>query len=723
MLARLKEFRLLWLGGLVLAVTAAVSPGIRVRLEILALKAEGELPEVSKWDLVPLIRPHSGFDLDALLETRSPYSSLLMPARFEGDSARGAVIFASHCAVCHGAEARGGMGPSLASADLRHGASDWAMFRTVRDGIPGTGMRSLGLSFDDAWRAIALIRSLQRAGTAAAATPVGQAADRAAPIADHDLATADSRDDEWVTYAGGWRGHRNKSVPELTRTSIQRLHLAWAYQLRADPVASQSTPIAARGLLIVTTATDVVALDQRNGDVVWRFHRDLPLDLKLCCLRANRGVAVYGHAVFFGTLDAHLISLDLGTGALRWDIPVARRQDGASITGAPLVADGKLIIGISGSEFGARGFLDAYRPEDGTHLWRFYTIPAAGEPGSQTWPSDRRAALGGGGGAWVTGAYDPNLRLLYWGVGNPSPAYAPDTRPGNNLHTCSVIALDIDSGTLKWSYQFTPNDSHDWDAGQSPILTDAVWQGKKRQLILWANKNAFFYVLDRATGEFLRATPFAKQTWNDGFDSLGNPRVRAASLPTPKGVLVYPGNAGATNWWPPTYSEGLGLLYVPVWDGGGWFFRDPHLDRSDGLFTGGRVLPVPGERAQHLIVALDVATGQARWRAPLFTLPHGAKSGGLLGVGDRLVLGSEESSLVAFDARTGERVWQENLGGDIGGAPMVFRVDGKPRLAVTAGAVLFVFDLGGPATLASRGPAPPRMSGTFDRSTAIAARE
>lgn len=705
----LKAFRVVGLIGLVLAVTAAVSSGVRVRLEVLALKLQGGLPEISKWDVLPLFKPHSGFDLPALVETRSPYSSLQLPPQREAEAALGASIFAGRCASCHGPEAQGGMGPALASTDLRHGASDWAMFRVVRDGVPGTAMQPLGLSFDDTWRVIARIRELQRGEMRAEGAAIRE---EPSPVSEAEIATAGERDDDWVTYAGGWNGHRNKRVPELTAASVPSLSLAWAYQLKGDPPVSQSTPIATRGLLIVTDAEHVVALSQATGQVVWRYYRELPKALKLCCVRANRGAAVFGSLLYFGTLDAHLIALDLTTGRMRWDVKVADANDGASITGAPLIADGRLIIGISGSEFGVRAFIDAYNPSNGERLWRFYTIPDLGEPGRDSWPV-KHAARGGGGGAWVTGAYDPKLKLLYWGTGNPSPAYAADARVGNNLYTCSVLALDIETGKLRWTYQFTPNDSHDWDSGQTPILTDRVWNGEMRPLMLWANKNGFFYVLDRRTGEFLRATAFARQNWNDGFDLAGRPKVRPEVTPTEKGVMVYPGNAGATNWWPSTYSESLGLMFVPVWDGGGWYFRDPALDRSDGLFAGGRVLPVPGERVGHFVAALDVASGQIKWQAPLATLPHGAKSAGLLSIGDRLVFGAEENVLVAFDARTGRRIWDQNLGAEVGGAPIVFRVNSRPHLAVTAGSELFVFGLGREAAVAERSQGVP--AGTAGR--------
>jgi len=686
----LVRFRALWLLALATVMTAAVSPGAKVRLHLIALKALGDLPEVSKWDIGPLLRPGTGFDLPALVHTRSPFAALQLPRRFEAESASGGTIFARRCAGCHGPQAEGGVGPSLVKGDLLRGASDWAIFRSVRDGVPGTSMRALRVSFDDTWRLIAHIRSLQRApldGRYGRASPDTSRA----PVTSADLAAGDRRDDEWLSYAGGWSGWRNKELPELTGRSLGSMRLAWAHQLRDDPEISQSTPIAARGLLLVSSAQDVVALSQETGEVVWRYRWELPLDLRLCCLRANRGVAVFGDAVFVGTLDARLLALDLETGGLLWNTRVARVEDGASITGAPLVADGRVLVGVSGGEFDFRGFLDAYDAATGRRLWRFHTIPGPGSPGRETWPDGSVAPAGGA--TWVPGAYDPKLHLVYWGVGNPSPAYAADAREGSNLHTCSVVALDVRTGSLRWAYQFTPNDAHDWDAAQSPILADPAWNGVRRPLILWANRNGFFYVLDRRTGEFLRATPFARQNWNDGFDAAGHPRVRPSARPTPEGSLVYPGVAGATNWWPPSYSPSLGLVFVPAWENGSWYFRDPKLGREDGLYTGGRTIPVPGEVAEQSVVALEVASGNIRWRSQLATPRHAARAGGLLSIGSRLVLGSQDKVLFALDAHTGLRVWERNLGASIGTAPIVFRSADRPRLAVIAGSVLFVFDL------------------------------
>jgi len=679
------------LGILVLGVASAVSEGFWVRLQLIGLKSAGALEGVSLTEIPSLLRPHSGFNLPTLVSTRNPYAVLELPATFHADSADGARIFESRCATCHGPTAEGGVGPALAAATPKHGATDWAMFRVIRDGVPGTPMRATGLSFADTWRVIAHVRSLQHG--AANHTPERPGATAGVvPVSAEEIAGADTTDDTWLAYAGGWSGRRNKDVPELTAATVRELNLVWAHQLSADPTTSQTTPIAVRGLLLLTTVNGVTALSQRTGEVRWRFYREPSTGVSLCCGRTNRGVAVLGSRVYYPTLDAHLIALDLATGKVVWDVVVADYLEGYSMSGAPLVAGGKVIVGVGGSEFGVRGFLDAYDPNSGERLWRFHTLAAPGTPGGESWPDD--AALRGGGGTWVTGAYDPDLGLVFWGTGNPAPDFAPEVRPGDNLYTCSVIALDVRNGRLKWSYQFTPNDSHDWDAAQQPVLVETHWNGKLRKLLLMANRNGFFYVLDRVTGEFLRATPYVRQTWNDGFDSLGRPKVRLGTAPTPGGTVVYPSVTGATNWWSPAYSDSLGLLFVPTRDMGSIYFREPRLTDASGQYTGGRAVPVPSDLPDNSVTALDVQTGLVRWRA---NLSHVRWSwiGGLLAIGGRLVIGGHGPELFAYDAATGKQVWSRNLGATIASPPIVFRAQGKPRLAAIAGTVLFVFELDG----------------------------
>lgn len=662
------------------------SAGVRIRVHLLGLKVAGRLPGVTRWELYSLLRPGAGFDLVALRQTRNPFASLKAPSVLEVDSAAGRATFESKCAQCHGRKGEGISGPPLASWNRKHGTTDWSAYRVIQDGVAGTAMRPSGLSFDDSWRVLAYINGLST-GTA---TETDTPARKLAPVSASDLANAEASTSEWLMYAGGWSGRRNKDVPGLTAATVGKMRLAWAFQLPRDPATSQSTPIAARGLLIVTTAVDVIALDQADGSVVWRFHRDLPVEVKVCCSRANRGVGISGDLVFVGTLDAYLFALDLATGQVRWQVRVADAESGYSITGAPFPVDGRIVVGVAGGEFGVRGFLDCYEAATGRRIWRYHTVPALGEPGSESWGG----AIPAGGPTWVPGAYDPASQTLFWGVGNPSPDFAADVRPGDNLHTNSAIALDFNTGTLKWAFQFTPNDSHDWDAAQTPVLADATIGGRKRPVVLWANRNAYFYVLDRATGEFLRATEFARQTWNDGFDSAGRPRPRASALPTAEGSIVYPGVGGATNWWPATYSERLGLMFVSSKDDGSIFFRDRSLVHESAAFLGGRTQPVPGEPHSNAVVAIDAATGAIRWKT---TSPEHqtAAMGGLLSIADRLVIGGQSNTFFALDARTGTRLWQSNLGAPIYGAPVTFRSGSSARVSVTAGAVLFVFEVPG----------------------------
>jgi alcohol dehydrogenase (cytochrome c) len=660
-------------------------PKVRLRSEIAALKVVGQLPQVSYPDLVHLLRPSAGFDLPALKESRNPSATIALPPHLRRGSKRGAELFASSCSQCHGPVGEGALAPSLIDATHR-AMSDWKLHTTIRNGVDSTAMRPTGLSFDEAWEVLGHIRAMQRAVPSIAEDPATRVPLQ--PVTAQELEQAEPGNPEWLSTNGGWSGHRNRQVPELDAESIRRIGLAWAFQLPNVPAVSQSTPLAVRGLLLITTAEDVIALDQRSGSVRWQFHRALPSGLKLCCPRANRGVAVLGTRLFVGTLDAQLIALNLTTGRVEWEVSVGDPAAGFSITSAPFVAEGRVVVGVAGGDFGARGFLDAYDAQSGQRIWRFRTVPDSGDPGSDTWPNDSTRL--GGGTTWVPGAYDPQRHLLYWGVGNPFPNFAPDLRPGDNLYTNSVVAIDIWTGRLKWHYQFTPNDSHDWDSAQTPVLTDAEWNGRIRPLILWANRNGFFYVLDRESGEYLRATSFVRQTWNDGFEPAGRPIARQGSRPTPEGAIVYPGLQGGTSWWPPAYSDRLGMMFVAIKDGGALYFRDARDQR--GLLQLGRAVPLPGEKASQAVVAIDHSSGKVVWRTEALDEEYDTV-GGLIALGDRLVLGGQSRTFCAFDARTGKVVWSTNLGAPISAAPIAFRTGGEPRIAIAAGSVLFVFAL------------------------------
>ncbi len=373
---------------------------------------------------------------------------------------------------------------------------------------------------------------------------------------------------------------------------MARLGPAWIYQTN-DLNSFETTPIAADGVMYLSEPpSNAAALDMRTGRPLWLFRRAVASDVGVCCGQVNRGVAVLDGRVFLGTLDAHLLALDATTGHLLWDVKVADYRQGYSITAAPLALRDKIIVGISGGEYGIRGFLDAYDAKTGERLWRFWTVPGPGEPGHETWEGDSWKT--GSAATWLTGTYDPASNLIYWGTGNPGPDYNGDVRPGDNLYAESLLALDASTGKLKWHFQFTPHDTHDWDANHVPVLLDSLFEGRPRQLVSVANRNGFFYLFDRATGEFLLGKPYAKQTWAKRLDVRGRPVPLADITPKPEGTIVYPGIHGATNWNSPSYSPDTRLLYVAVREEGTVFYSATAEYRAGSYFSAGGMRGIPG---------------------------------------------------------------------------------------------------------------------------------
>ncbi|HEX7137932.1 MAG TPA: PQQ-binding-like beta-propeller repeat protein, partial [Vicinamibacterales bacterium] len=366
---------------------------------------------------------------------------------------------------------------------------------------------------------------------------------------------------------------------------------------------------------------------------------------------------------------------------------VGDNPTGHAITAAPLAVDGKIIVGISGGEAGIRGFLDAYDTKTGKQAWRFYTVPSPGEPGSEGWPGD--SWVHGGGATWLTGSYDPALKLLYWGTGNPGPDWNGDSRIGDNFGTSSVVALDVETGKLRWSFQFTPHDVHDWDANQIPVLVDAEVGGRQRSLLVMANRNAFYYALDRKTGEFLFGAPYAKQTWAKGLDDRGRPILIPGMDPSEKGTLVYPSLQGATNWASPSYSPLTGLLYVPVREMGSVYYKTAVEYRPGTYYTGGSEKRLD-EESWGAVRALDVKTGKRAWDFPL---PTPTWAGVMSTAGGLVFSGSNEGNFFALDASTGKALWQFQTGGPIRSGPMSFAMNGRQHVAVAGGHALFVFAL------------------------------
>lgn len=491
----------------------------------------------------------------------------------------------------------------------------------------------------------------------------------------------------WMTYSGNYAGHRFSPLTGITAANVAGLHVKWAYQYSTR--STEVSPLVVDGVMYVTGPNMAAALDLRTGREMWHWERPIPKDYQNIGFgRVNRGAAILDGTIYVATLDCYLVALDAASGQERWATQVEDYRPGYSMTLAPLAIRGKVVVGLSGGETGIRGFIDAYDATTGKRAWRFYTIPGEGDPGHETWTGD--AWKTGGGSTWVTGSYDPELNLVYWGIGNPGPDWNADVRPGDNLFTCSLVALDGDTGKLRWHFQFTPHDSHDWDSTHVPILFEGDVRGTHRKLVAVANRNAFYYVLDRTSGEFLAGAPYAKQTWAKGLDDRGRPIVIPGTEPSETGTLVYPNLNGATVWMSPSYSPITKLFYVPVRELGSIYFKR-HAEYKPGTFFagGGEAHLPPGDR-EGAIRALESTTGKMRWEFPLHTAPW---SGVLSTAGGLVFAGSDEGNFYALDAATGKPLWDFQTGGRIAANPVSFTIDGKQCVAIAADRVLYVFGL------------------------------
>jgi alcohol dehydrogenase (cytochrome c) len=518
---------------------------------------------------------------------------------------------------------------------------------------------------------------------------------------------ADKEPQNWLTYSGTLMGQRYSPLTQITPANVKNLELQWVFQTRgpAEPVEKfEATPLVVDGIMYTVMAPDhVVALDAVTGRIFWLYSPKLSPLARVCCGRVNRGLAILGDTLFMGTIDGHLIAIDAKTGKPIWDKAVVKPELGYSFTMAPLIVKDKVIVGPSGGEYGIRGFVAAFDPATGNEVWRFNTIPAPGEPGHETWMDDTNAWEHGGAPAWVTGSYDPDLNLLYWGTGNPGPDWNGDPRPGDNLYSDSVLALDPDTGKLKWYFQFTPHDEFDYDSTQVPVLADITYQGRPRKVMLWANRNGFWYVLDRTNGEFLSGKPFTKVNWANGLDAKGRPN-RAIS-PARTGSLVYPNNQGATNWYPPSFSPRTGLFYIPSWMDTYSTYTKGDVEYKEGNQFVGRfptmAFPAlrtgPGDINQRLpeegygaIQAFDPKTGERKWEYKMVDVTD---SGVLTTATDLLFAGGREGYFFALDARTGEPLWKANVGGQVASGPMSYSVGGRQYIEIAAGSVIFVYAL------------------------------
>ena len=492
----------------------------------------------------------------------------------------------------------------------------------------------------------------------------------------------------WLTYSGAYDGHRYSALDQINRANVARLKPAWMYQTN-DLNQFEVTPLVADGVMYISEPpSHAAALDLRTGRPLWMFRRAVPSDVRTCCGQVNRGLAILDDTLYLGTLDAHLLALDARTGHLLWDITVADYKAGYSITAAPLALDGKVIVGISGGEYGIRGFLDAYHPKTGARLWRFWTVPGPSEAGHETWQGDSWKT--GSAATWLTGTYDPSANLLYWGTGNPGPDYDGGPREGDNLYAASLLALDAASGKLKWHFQFTPHDTHDWDANHVPVLLDAPFQGAPRKVVVVPNRNGFYYVLDRLTGQFLLGKQYGEQNWAERIDARGRPVPVPAKEPRPEGSLVYPGVHGATNWNSPSYSPQTRLLYVAVREEGTIFYRATAEYKAGNYFSAGGMRGIPGIEPGGSIQALDPLTGERRWEFAMHSPPWA----GVLSTAGGLVFGgTPEGNFFTLDAATGKPLWDFQAGAAVYANPISYQFEGKQYIAITAGRTLIAFTM------------------------------
>ncbi len=494
----------------------------------------------------------------------------------------------------------------------------------------------------------------------------------------------------WTSYNGDYTGRRYSSLHEITPANVARLRAAWIFH-PANSERLEVTPVVVSGIMYVTSANDAWALDARTGRVIW--HHERPVSTGLlddAAAHHNRGVGVWKNFVYMETDDAHLLCLDARSGRLLWDVPYADKAKHYGATSAPLIVKDEVIVGTSGGDSGVRGFVAAYDAVTGHLKWRFWTIPAPGEFGSSSWPGD--SYLHGGATTWMPGTYDPKLDTLYWTTSNAAPDFVGNSRPGDDLYTACVLALNATTGALKWYFQFTPHDLYDYDANETPVLLSAKVNGQTRDLLVQANRNGFLYVLDRADGKFLKATPFVdKLNWAKGIDASGRP-VLSGRIPTASGTDICPSIDGATNWFSPSYNPDTGFFYVMALESCSIFFSRSQPFTPGETYYGTGTKLATDDHAQKILLAYSVPEGKIVWRYP--QVGRGNSWGGTLTTaGDLVFFASDTGGFEAVEARTGRSLWQFNTGQSFRASPMSYAVDGKQYVAIAAGSDVISFSL------------------------------
>ena len=627
----------------------------------------------------------------------------------------GRLVYASRCASCHGSHGDGGeLGPSIT---VRVPARTDEELRTVvQQGLPTAGMPAFAnLSSTEVRDLITFLRTLKpREGSEPTRTTIALTTGRSLEglilnqgAEDIQLLGNDRRlhlvrkdgnryrpvtsQADWPSYNGQTVGYRHSPLTQITRSNVARMTPKWIFSLpNTSPL--QVTPVVVDGVMYVTSANQCYALDAGSGREIWQSSRPRTKDLiGNAAGGVNRGVGVAGDRVFMVTDHAHIIALNRMTGALLWETEMADWKQNYNATVAPLPIGNLVIAGTSGGDEGVRGFLAAYDQATGKEVWRFWTVPAPGEPGSETWQGGGIAHPGAT--TWLTGTYDPDLDTLYWPTGNPTPDLYGDDRKGDNLYSDSIVALDPKTGKLKWYFQFTPHDVWDYDAQETPALIDASWQGKPRKLLVQANRNGFFYVLDRTNGEFLLATKYVKNvTWATGVDAKGRPHRVPDMEPSLEGRRVCPSLEGASNWYSTSFNPSTGLYYVQTNDKCGVFTKIPMEWAAGRGYMGGSFAQAPNEPAQRVLRAIDIQTGKVVWELPQVG-PVTSWGGTLSTAGGIVIFGDDNGSLAAADATNGKPLWSFKTNQNWKASPMTYSFDNRQYIAVASGSAIITFGL------------------------------
>jgi alcohol dehydrogenase (cytochrome c) len=475
--------------------------------------------------------------------------------------------------------------------------------------------------------------------------------------------------DSWPLYHGDYSGMRHSRLTQITPENAGRLSMAWAFQTN-QAAEIKSSPLLVDGVLYFTVPDNIWAVDARSGHVIWHYNHPTTEGLHI----GHRGVAMYKGWLYFVTPDAHLISLNAKDGSVRWTKEIADVTKGYWTTLAPLIVKNHVIVGVSGDFDNLAGYLRSYDPETGETQWQWNSTPPLGTPNSTT-----------GGMTWMTGTYDPELNLIFWGTGNPTPVLSGATRPGDDPWTCSIVALNPDSGQLAWGFQVSPHDTHDWDAVETPVLVDADFHGKPRKMLMQTSRNGYFFVLDRTNGKSLLTTPYGPTNWSLGIDKDGRPIPNPDKEPKPDGRLIAPDEGGMTNYRSPSFDPKTGLFIVDAHPSWSVYFAKS----ADGEY--GWAGADYGLWGKGIIDAIDYQTGKIRWSHEVG--PGGSGAGVLTTDSGLTVTGDAEGNVLILATSDGKTLWHAGTGASIQSSPIAYELDGREYLVTSSGGVLFAWTL------------------------------